>query len=137
MLCYYRRWKLQILSLFVCLFVCKLNEAKRPLRGSKSRDLELNVDWRAPIHILLFDAFLIGENKLEKDLLIEFRTDLKRVATSCFNMLLLSPAFKVQVSLVIRGTYVSSFWSANLDFEDKKSLFDQKIIILDYFFRSE
>ncbi len=30
----------------------------------------------------------------------------------------------VQVSLVIRGKYVLSFWTANLEFADKKSIFD-------------
>jgi hypothetical protein len=39
----------------------------------------------------------------------------------------------VQVSLVIRGRYVPSFWTANLEFTDKKSIFDWKIAILDHF----
>jgi hypothetical protein len=36
---------------------------------------------------------------------------------------------KVQVSFVIRGRYVPSFWTANLEFADKKSIFDCKIDI--------
>jgi hypothetical protein len=32
--------------------------------------------------------------------------------------------FAVQVSLVIRGRYVLSFWTANPEFADKKSIFD-------------
>ncbi len=39
----------------------------------------------------------------------------------------------VQVSLVICGRYIPSFWTANLEFEDKKSIFDWKIVILGHF----
>jgi hypothetical protein len=41
---------------------------------------------------------------------------------------------KIQVSLVICGGYIPSFWTANLKFEDKKSIFDWQIVILAYFF---
>jgi hypothetical protein len=40
---------------------------------------------------------------------------------------------EVQVSLVIRGRYVPSFWTANLEFADYKSMFDWKIVILGHF----
>ncbi len=40
---------------------------------------------------------------------------------------------EVQVTLVIRGRYVTSFWTANLEFADKKSIFDWKIVILGHF----
>ncbi len=36
----------------------------------------------------------------------------------------------IQVSLVIRGRNVPSFWTANLEFADKKSIFDWKSVIL-------
>ncbi len=39
----------------------------------------------------------------------------------------------VQVSLVIRGRYVLSFWTANLEFAVKKSIFDWKSVILGLF----
>jgi hypothetical protein len=39
----------------------------------------------------------------------------------------------LQVSLVIRGRYVPSFWTANLEFADKKFIFDWKIVILGHF----
>ena len=39
--------------------------------------------------------------------------------------------FLVQVSLVIHSRYIPSFWTANPEFEDKKSIFDQKIVIFD------
>ena len=41
--------------------------------------------------------------------------------------------FRLQVSLVIRSKYVLPFSTANLEFADKKSIFDQKIVILDQF----
>jgi hypothetical protein len=40
----------------------------------------------------------------------------------------------IQVFLVICGRYVPSFWTANLEFADKKPYFDWKIVILDHFF---
>jgi hypothetical protein len=39
----------------------------------------------------------------------------------------------IQVSLVISGRYVLSFWTANLEFADKKSIFDWKSVILGHF----
>jgi hypothetical protein len=44
---------------------------------------------------------------------------------------------EVQVSLVICGRCVPSFWTANLEFANKKSIFDWKIVILDHFCRCE
>ena len=41
--------------------------------------------------------------------------------------------FEIQVSLVIRGRYIPSFWTANLEFADKKSIFDWKSVILGHF----
>ena len=41
--------------------------------------------------------------------------------------------FELQVSLVIRGRYVPSFWIVNLEFAHKMSIFDQKIVIFDHF----
>ncbi len=35
----------------------------------------------------------------------------------------------LQVSLLIRGRYVPSFWTANLEFASKKSIFDWKSVI--------
>jgi hypothetical protein len=43
----------------------------------------------------------------------------------------------IQVSLVIRGRFFPSFWTSNLEFADKKCLFDYKIVILEHFRRSE
>ncbi len=39
----------------------------------------------------------------------------------------------IEVSLVIRGRYVPSFWTKSLEFADKKSIFDWKIVILGHF----
>ncbi len=39
----------------------------------------------------------------------------------------------LQVSLEIRGRYVPSFWTANPEFTDKKSIFNQKIVIFHNF----
>ena len=44
-----------------------------------------------------------------------------------------STFFAIQVSPVISGRYVPSFWTANLEFADKKSIFDQKNCIFDLF----
>jgi hypothetical protein len=42
--------------------------------------------------------------------------------------------FHIQVSLVIRGRYVPSYWTANLEFADKKSIiFDWKSVISGHF----
>jgi hypothetical protein len=41
----------------------------------------------------------------------------------------------VQVSLVIRGRYVLSFWTANFEFADKKTHLDWKLGILSQFFQ--
>ncbi len=41
--------------------------------------------------------------------------------------------FIVQSFLVIRGRYVSSFWTANLEFAEKKIIFDWKIFIFGHF----
>ncbi len=37
---------------------------------------------------------------------------------------LINRAFEVQVSFAIRGRYNPSFWTANLEFSDKKFTFD-------------
>ncbi len=44
--------------------------------------------------------------------------------------------FLVQVSLVICGRYVPSFWTVNLEFTDKKCIFYWKIVILNNFARA-
>ncbi len=43
----------------------------------------------------------------------------------------------IQVSLFIRGRYVLSFWTVNLEFVDEKSIFDWKIVVLDHFWQCE
>ncbi len=45
--------------------------------------------------------------------------------------------FDIQISIVIRGGYVSSFQTANLEFTYKKSISDLKSVILDHFFQCE
>jgi hypothetical protein len=40
---------------------------------------------------------------------------------------------QILVSLVIRGRYVPSFWTVNLEFADKKAIFDWKIVIFSIF----
>jgi hypothetical protein len=54
------------------------------------------------------------------------------VVVVAFALEITTDNFAVQVSLVIRGRYVLSFWTANLEFADKKSIFDWKIVILNH-----
>jgi len=41
---------------------------------------------------------------------------------------------KIQVNLVIFGTYVPLFWTTNTEFADKKTHSDYKFGLLDYFY---
>jgi len=41
--------------------------------------------------------------------------------------------FQLQENLVIRGRYVPLFWTANTEFAEKKTHFDYKFGLLDYF----
>jgi hypothetical protein len=38
----------------------------------------------------------------------------------------------IEVSLVILGRYVPSFWTVNLEFADEKLIFNWKIVMQDY-----
>jgi hypothetical protein len=47
------------------------------------------------------------------------------------DMCVMPYVFDVQASLTLRGRYVPSFWTTNIAFADKKSIFDRKMFILD------